>query len=79
MSVSAREFQLLQYFIEHAETTLSRGQLLTDVWGYNAKIFTRTVDVHVASLRHKLEDDPKQPTFIQTVQRAGYKFTPTRA
>ena len=55
--------------------TLSREQLLTDVWGYNAKIFTRTVDVHVASLRQKLESDPKQPLFIQTIQRVGYKFT----
>ena len=45
------------------------------MWGYNASIFTRTVDVHVASLRQKLEPDPKRPLFIQTVQRVGYKFT----
>ena len=76
VTLSAREFQLLQYFIDHAGVTLTREELLTDVWGYNAAIFTRTVDVHVASLRHKLEDDPKQPAFIQTVQRLGYKFTP---
>ena len=49
---------------------------LTDVWGYNGKIFTRTVDVHIASLRQKLESDPKRPAFIQTVQRVGYRFTP---
>ena len=76
VSLSARELQLLQYFIDHAGATLSREELLTHVWGYNATIFTRTVDVHVASLRHKLEEDPKQPAFIQTVQRLGYKFTP---
>jgi two-component system alkaline phosphatase synthesis response regulator PhoP len=77
VNLSAREFQLLLYFIDHAGTTLTREELLTHVWGYNAKVFTRTVDVHVASLRHKLEIDPKQPTFIVTVQRIGYKFTPT--
>jgi two-component system alkaline phosphatase synthesis response regulator PhoP len=77
VSLSIREFQLLKYFIENVGITLTREQLLTDVWGYNADIFTRTVDVHVASLRQKLEPDPKQPIFIHTVQRVGYKFTPS--
>jgi two-component system alkaline phosphatase synthesis response regulator PhoP len=77
VNLSIREFQLLTYFIENAGITLTRDQLLTDVWGYNANIFTRTVDVHVASLRQKLENDPKQPVLIQTVQRVGYKFTPS--
>jgi two-component system alkaline phosphatase synthesis response regulator PhoP len=76
VGLSARELQLLQYFIDHAGETLSREELLTQVWGYNAAVFTRTVDVHVASLRHKIEDDPKRPAFIHTVQRLGYKFTP---
>lgn len=76
VGLSARELQLLQYFIDHAGETLSREELLTQVWGYNAAVFTRTVDVHVASLRHKIEDDPKRPVFIHTVQRLGYKFTP---
>jgi two-component system alkaline phosphatase synthesis response regulator PhoP len=76
VNLSAREFQLLLYLIDHAGATLSREELLTQVWGYNAKVFTRTVDVHVASLRHKLEVDPRQPAFIITVQRLGYKFTP---
>jgi two-component system alkaline phosphatase synthesis response regulator PhoP len=76
VSLSAREFQLLRYFVEHSGVTLSREELLTRVWGYNAATFTRTVDVHVASLRQKLEPDPKQPQFILTVQRFGYKFVP---
>ena len=58
---------VLQYLIEHAGMTVSREQLLIDVWGYNGKIFTRTIDVHIASLRQKLESDPKRPTLIQTV------------
>ena len=75
VNLSVREFQLLKYFIEHAGATISREQLLVDVWGYDGKIFTRTVDVHIASLRQKLENDPKRPAFLQTVQRVGYKFT----
>jgi two-component system, OmpR family, alkaline phosphatase synthesis response regulator PhoP len=74
VNLSAREFQLLRYFIEHRGATLSRDELLKQVWGYSADMYTRTVDVHVASLRQKLEDDPKQPKFILTVQGLGYKF-----
>jgi two-component system, OmpR family, alkaline phosphatase synthesis response regulator PhoP len=76
VSLSAREFQLLRYFIENADVTLSRDQLLKEVWGYSAGTFTRTVDVHVASLRQKLEDDPRQPKLIVTVQGLGYKLKP---
>jgi len=74
VNLSAREFQLLRYFIEHRGATISRDELLKQVWGYSADMYTRTVDVHVASLRQKLEDDPKQPKFILTVQGLGYKF-----
>src|SRR5258707_9593956 len=74
VALSAREFQLLRYFIEHRGATLSREELLKQVWGYSADMYTRTVDVHVASLRQKLEEDPKQPKFILTVQGLGYKF-----
>src|SRR5215469_445750 len=74
VNLSAREFQLLRYLIEHRGATLSREELLKQVWGYSADMYTRTVDVHVASLRQKLEGDPKQPKFILTVQGLGYKF-----
>jgi two-component system alkaline phosphatase synthesis response regulator PhoP len=74
IDLSAREFQLLRYFIERRGATLSRDELLKQVWGYSADMYTRTVDVHVASLRQKLEEDPKQPKFILTVQGLGYKF-----
>jgi two-component system alkaline phosphatase synthesis response regulator PhoP len=72
--LSAKEFHLLRYFIEHRGETLSREQLLTEVWGYGAMPATRTVDVHVAWLRQKLERDPKQPELILTVHGLGYKF-----
>ncbi len=74
VNLSAREFQLLRYFIERRGATLSREELLKQVWGYSADMYTRTVDVHIAGLRQKLEDDPKQPKFILTVQGLGYKF-----
>jgi two-component system, OmpR family, alkaline phosphatase synthesis response regulator PhoP len=76
VNLSAREFQLLRFLIEHPGETLSRDVLLRDVWGYGAKIYTRTVDMRIANLRQQLEDDPKQPKFILTVQGLGYKFRP---
>jgi two-component system, OmpR family, alkaline phosphatase synthesis response regulator PhoP len=74
VSVSAREFQLLRYLVEHRGATLSREELLREVWGYEAVPATRTVDVHVAWLRQKLEKDPKNPQYILTVVGFGYKF-----
>jgi two-component system alkaline phosphatase synthesis response regulator PhoP len=74
--LSAREFELLRYFLEHAGATLSREELLTHVWGYSEDTFTRTVDVHVAGLRQKLEAEPRQPKYFLTVQGLGYKFKP---
>jgi two-component system alkaline phosphatase synthesis response regulator PhoP len=72
--LSAREFQLLRYFIEHAEATIPRSELLQFIWGYNGKTLTRTVDMHVSSLREKLEQNPKCPELIVTVSGVGYKF-----
>ncbi|MGA2261560.1 MAG: response regulator transcription factor [Acidobacteriota bacterium] len=74
VALSAKEFQLLRYFIENRGTTLSREKLLQEVWGYTSTPFTRTVDVHIAWLRQKLEDDPKQPQWIMTVHGLGYRF-----
>ena len=74
VSLSAREFQLLRYFVEHRGATLSRKELLKEVWGYSGAPSTRTVDVHVFTLRRKLEADPSQPQFFQTIIRLGYKF-----
>jgi two-component system, OmpR family, alkaline phosphatase synthesis response regulator PhoP len=75
VELSAREFQLLRYFIEHRGATLSREELLNEVWGYNAMPSTRTVDVHVAWLRQKVEPTPRHPQFILTVHGLGYKFS----
>jgi len=74
VDLSAREFKLLRHFIEHRGATLSRDELLTEVWGYDEMPLTRTVDVHVAGLRQKIEPNPKSPEFIVTVHGLGYKF-----
>jgi two-component system alkaline phosphatase synthesis response regulator PhoP len=74
LDLSAREFKLLRYFVEHRGAALTRDELLNEVWGYNAMPSTRTVDVHVAWLRQKLEDNPRHPQYIITVHGLGYKF-----
>jgi two-component system alkaline phosphatase synthesis response regulator PhoP len=74
--LSSREIELLRFFVENPNRTVSREELLTRVWGYHRAMFTRTVDVHVASLRQKLEDEPRQPRYFLTVQRSGYKLKP---
>ena len=74
IDLSAREFLLLKYFVEHREATLTRDELLNDVWGYHSMPSTRTVDVHVAWLRQKIEPDVKHPQYIVTVHGLGYKF-----
>lgn len=74
VALSAREFQLLRYLLQHRGSTISRSEILREVWGYNSSTYTRTVDVHIFSLRHKIEDDPKNPGLIVTVPGLGYKF-----
>ena len=74
VELSAMEFKLLQHLVENRGIVHSRDQLLDAVWGYDAMPSTRTVDVHIAWLRQKLEANPKHPSFIQTVHGMGYKF-----
>jgi two-component system alkaline phosphatase synthesis response regulator PhoP len=74
IDLSAREFKLLRHFIAHRGATLSRDELLSQVWGYDEMPLTRTVDVHVAGLRQKIERNPKSPEHLITVHGLGYKF-----
>lgn len=74
IDLSAMEFKLLQFLVENKGTVHSRNDLLDAVWGYDAMPNTRTVDVHIAWLRQKLEENPKRPRYIQTVHGLGYKF-----
>jgi two-component system alkaline phosphatase synthesis response regulator PhoP len=74
IELSAREFKLLEYMIRCRGKVLTRNHILDDVWGQDVNVTTRTVDVHIAWLRQKLEENARYPQFIQTVHGLGYKF-----
>ena len=74
VDLSAREFQLLKYLVDHRGETIPREDLLSKVWGYDANMNTRTVDVHMVWLRQKLEDNPRYPEYIVTIRGFGYRF-----
>jgi len=74
VSLSAQEYRLLKFLITNKDITYHRDDLLQQVWEYNETPTTRTVDVHIAGLRHKLEENPKNPQYIITVHGLGYKF-----
>jgi two-component system response regulator RegX3 len=71
-----REIEVLKYLAQHAERPVAREELLTKVWGYgrHIDIETRTVDIHIAKLRRKIEADPKNPTRLVTIRGAGYRL-----
>lgn len=75
LELSPREFKMIKYFAEHRGEVVTREQLLDHVWGYEGLPLTRTVDMHIAKLRQKIEDTPSDPRHVITVHRVGYKFT----
>jgi two-component system alkaline phosphatase synthesis response regulator PhoP len=75
VTLAAKELQLLRYLIDRRGTVVSREELLQNVWEYQADVSSRTIDVHVAWLRQKLEDTPQSPQYIHTVRGVGYRFT----
>ena len=79
VELSSREFKLLQFFIGHPGRVYSRDQLLDRVWGDEAFVEPRTVDVHISRLRGAIEPDKENPQYILTVRGIGYKFTDTDA
>ena len=76
VSLAGKEMQLLRYLIDHRGKVLSRDELLQEVWEYQSDVSTRTVDVHIAWLRQKLEANPQSPKHILTVRGSGYRFSP---
>ena len=79
VELTAKEYDLLLVFCQSPEHVFTRGELLSRVWGYNFLGDSRTVDVHVGTLRKKVERDPANPQRIKTVRRVGYVFDPTEA
>jgi DNA-binding response OmpR family regulator len=76
ITVTAKEFKTLEFLIKNAERSISRDELLIEVWGYKDYPLTRTVDTHMLRLRQKLESDPSNPSHFLTVHGLGYKFVP---
>ncbi|MFL5579142.1 MAG: response regulator transcription factor [Gemmatimonadaceae bacterium] len=76
VQLTPKEFDLLLALIRRRGAVASRLELLKEVWGHQAEVMTRTVDIHVAELRRKVEDDPSRPRHILTVWKAGYRFEP---
>lgn len=76
VTLTAHEFKLLRFFLDHPEHVLSREQLLNEVWGYHNYPTTRSVDNQILKLRQKLETDPARPRHLLTIYGAGYKFLP---
>ena len=74
VDLTAREFLLLRCLIENRGVVLSRDFLMKNVWNYDAELVTRTLDVHIAGLRQKLEREPSRPQYILTARGLGYKF-----
>jgi DNA-binding response OmpR family regulator len=76
LEMTAKEFALLRYFIANPDVRLSRQKILEEVWGYKGVLNTRTVDLHIAQLRQKIEADAKHPRYIVTIFGSGYRFVP---
>ncbi len=76
VNLAGKEMQLLRCLIDHRGKVLTREELLKKVWEYQPDISTRTVDVHIAWLRQKLEENPQFPKYILTVRGSGYRFSP---
>lgn len=75
VELSIKEFQLLKYLVYNKGRSISRSELLEEIWGYDSSITTRTIDTHIGWLRQKLEDNPKKPKYILTSFGFGYKFS----
>lgn len=74
VDLTAKEYELLVHFAQHPGRVYTRGQILDQVWGYGEGTYEHTVNSHINRLRAKIESDPSQPRFVQTVWGVGYKF-----
>jgi len=75
VSIAGKELQLLRYLIHNRGRVVPREEILQNVWEYNSDVASRTIDVHVAWLRQKLEDNPQNPKHIHTIRGKGYRFS----
>ena len=78
LSITGKEFDLLEYMMRHPEQVIRKEKLFNEVWGFDCFSEQGSLNVHIRWLREKLEEDPKNPMLIQTVWRVGYKFGGTK-
>ena len=78
VSITGKEFELLEYMMRHPEQVIKKEKLFDEVWGFDCFSEQGSLNVYIRWLREKLEDDPKNPTLIQTIWRVGYKFGGTK-
>ena len=74
IELTYKEFELLKLLMENAERVMTRSELLNLVWGIDFEGETRTLDMHIRTLRHKLGDDAENPQYIKTIRGVGYRF-----
>lgn len=75
VSLAGKELQLLRYLVDQRDRVVPREELLQNVWEYQSEVSSRTIDVHIAWLRQKLEDTPQTPRYIHTIRGKGYRFS----
>lgn len=75
VELTPKEFQILQHLMQHPSKVFSRDELLDRIWGEGYALEQHTLDVHIHSLRHKIESDPAKPKYIMTVRGIGYKLS----
>jgi two-component system alkaline phosphatase synthesis response regulator PhoP len=75
VNLAQKELQLFRYLVDHRERVVTREEVLRKIWEYSSEVTSRTIDVHIAWLRQKIEDDPQNPRHIQTIRGKGYRFT----
>ncbi len=78
ISITGKEFDLLEYMMRHPEQVLKKENLFDEIWGFDCFSEQGSLNVHIRWLREKLEEDPKNPKLIQTIWRVGYKFGGTK-
>lgn len=78
ITLTTSQFELLHFFLQHPNQVLSREQIIANVFGLDFDSFDRAVDIHIRRLRTRIEPDPSNPTYIQTVFGAGYRFCPDK-
>ena len=76
VNLATKEMQLFHFLVDHRERVVTREEILQKVWKYNSEVSSRTIDVHIAWLRQKLEENPQHPKHIHTIRGKGYRFTP---